>query len=104
MKRGIGVLVALVFAALPASTAFGAEGGASDNFARYISGQVEQSVRPSPGQVITVFISAEELKEICKAGGWEPAGLKNQGQCVSAVEAFLDEGLTFRVGSGGVEA
>ena len=45
-------------------------------------------MRPAPGEVITVYTSAEELKAICKAGG-EAAGLENQGQGVSAVEVFL---------------
>src|SRR5688572_3198194 len=100
--RGIAALIAASALTLtPAGTAFGAEATTSDKFAQFISGRVQQSVRPGPGQVITVFVSSEELKAICKAGGWEAAGLNNQGQCVSAVEVFLDDGLTLRVGSQG---
>ena len=94
-KTGFAALVAAIciVAAVP-GTANSAEASTSDKFAQFVSYQVQQTIVVPPGATITIFYSADELKALCKDGGWQAAGLENQGQRVSAVEVFLKEGLT----------
>ena len=87
------VIAISVGAAVP-SAAQSAEASTSDKFAQFVSRRAEQTIVVPPGKTITIFYSADDLKALCKDGGWEAAGIQNQGQCVSAVEVFLKDGLT----------